>query len=212
VLDRLHLIRHGEVFNPEHVCYADLPGFDLSPLGCRQAEDAAAYVAATAPEALLVTSPLDRALQTAEIVAGVLGVPAVADDRLVDWRLTSRWAGVVWEELPDRFPGELDAYLTHPHDLPFSPESIGEAAHRMAAAVDDLERDHPGSTAVVVSHQDPIQALRLRLTGRPLSGLAEAKPRHAEVVTLRRTRSGWVEEGRWAPEAAADPSGRPPEP
>jgi broad specificity phosphatase PhoE len=202
VLARLHLVRHGEVRNPDHVCYADLPGFDLTEVGRVQARAAGHYLAAMAPASPVATSPLDRAVQTAEIIAAALGVAATTDRRLIEWELSSRWAGAVWEELPDRFPGELEAYLAHPHDLGFSPESIAETAERMNAVVADLGAGLPEGTAILVSHQDPIQALRLRLLGRPLSELPERKPRHGEVLTLQRTGAGWSEVARWVPDGA----------
>ncbi len=183
MLGRLYLVRHGEVANPRHLCYGDLPGFGLSPLGRAQAEEAAAYVAGLGADVLL-TSPLSRAVETAEAIGRRLDLPAVADLRLTEWRLGVRWNGVVWEDLPTAFPGELEAYLQHPADLPFSPESLETAAQRLAALVDELGEQHPGAAAVLVSHQDPVQAARLLLTGGDLADLHRSKPGHAAVLTL----------------------------
>lgn len=197
MLGRLQLVRHGEVANPRHICYGDLPGFGLSPAGRRQAEGAAAYLADAGAD-LLLTSPLQRAAETAEIIGRRLGLSAVSDVRLTEWRLGVRWNGVVWEDLPSVFPGELEAYLEHPADLPFSPESLSAAAERVAALVDDLGRRHPGAVAVVVSHQDPIQAARLLLTGGSLAALHHRKPGHASVITLT-PGSPWREGSCWEP-------------
>jgi probable phosphoglycerate mutase len=194
---RLHLVRHGDVANPRHVCYADLEGFPLSRLGRRQAAAAGARLAAIAPGSRIATSPLERAIETATIIAGALGDEPVVDDRLTEWRLATRWAGVVWEDLPDVFPGELEAYLAHPDTLPFSPESIAAVAERMSASVAELRE--PQRDLVVVSHQDPLQALRLRLLGRPLSELGDARPLHCEIVTLRNDGGRWIEEERRLP-------------
>ena len=193
--------------NPNHVCYADLPGYHLSDLGRRQAAASGRYLGTMAHGALLLTSPLDRAAETAAAIAEWVDADPVVDRRLIEWGLAGRWAGTVWEEIPDRFPGELEAYLAHPHDLSFSPESIAAAAGRMAAVVADLDRDHPLATAIVVSHQDPLQALRLHLLGRPLSELGEEKPRHGEVITLERRGGRWVERSRWEPAPADRVSG-----
>jgi broad specificity phosphatase PhoE len=193
VLRRIHLVRHGEVENPGHLVYADLPGFRLSALGRRQAEDAAAALAPVAGGALVVSSPLERALETAAAIAAAVGSAVVTDPGLTEWRLGRRWAGIAWEDLPDRFPGELEAYLAHPEDLPFSPESIAEVAARMAAVVDRLGAEHPGAEAILVSHQDPIQALRLHSTGRPFSALPVGKPAHCEVLTLDAAGDRWAE-------------------
>jgi probable phosphoglycerate mutase len=181
------------------VCYADLAGYHLSDLGRRQAAASGRYLGTIAKGALLITSPLDRAAETAAILAERVNTAPVTDGRLTEWGLAGRWAGVVWEAIPDRFPGELEAYLSHPHDLAFAPESIAAAARRMAAVVADLDRDHAGRTAIIVSHQDPLQALRLQLRERPLSELGDAKPRHGEVITLERQGGRWVERSRWEP-------------
>ena len=41
----VHLLRHGEVHNPDRVLYGRLPGFRLSALGARPAAEAAAWLA-----------------------------------------------------------------------------------------------------------------------------------------------------------------------
>ena len=200
-MERLHLVRHGEVENPRHVVYADLPGFSLSPTGRAQAAQAARHLARSGPD-IVLSSPLDRALETATAIARAVGVEVTVDDRLTEWRLSSRWAGVVWEDLPEHFPGELEAYLATPHDLPFAPETLIEVARRMATVVDDLEE---ARSAVLVSHQDPVQALRGHLLGDGPGSFLLGKPGHASVVTLERDADGWRETGYWEPDVPSDP-------
>ena len=190
-------MRHGEVANPRHVVYGDLPGFGLSPLGRRQAEGAAAHLAPQGAD-LLLTSPLQRAVETAAAIGGALGLRAVPDERLTEWRLGMRWNGTVWEDLSRTFPGELEAYLEHPADLPFSPESLAAVAARVASLVDELGERHPGARAVLVSHQDPVQAARLLLVGADLATLHRDKPGHAAVLTLL-PGPPWREAARWEP-------------
>jgi len=181
------------------VCYGDLPGFGLSATGRRQAAEAAAYLGDFGAD-LLLTSPLRRAVETAEVIGRRLGLPALPDDRLTEWRLGARWNGVVWEDLPAAFPGELEAYLDHPDDLPFSPESLEAAARRIADLVHELGERQRGAAAVLVSHQDPVQAARLLLTGGDLAALHRDKPGHAAVLTLS-PGDPWRETGRWEPAA-----------
>jgi len=199
VLGRLHLVRHGEVHNPRHVCYGDLPGFGLSPTGRRQAAAAARHLAAGGAD-LLLTSPLQRALETGAIIGRRLGLAASPEPRLTEWHLAMRWNGVIWEDLPTAFPGELEAYLEHPADLAFAPESIADAAGRVLDLVKELGRRHPGATAVLVSHQDPVQAARIALTGGTLASLHHDKPGHAAVLTFV-PGSPWREVSRWEPAA-----------
>ncbi len=196
------LVRHGEVENPRHLVYADLPGFSLSHAGREQAE----YTARRLPaNAVVVSSPLERAVETAAIIASVGGGSVATDAGLTEWRLASRWAGQPWDTLDAVFPGELNSYLAHPHDLPFSPESLDDLAQRIAAAVRRHATTADGPL-VIVSHQDPIQSARLLLSGRPLNTLNNDKPQHAGVVELRFDRSlPWIECAMWAPPQPAVP-------
>ncbi|MGH3824365.1 MAG: histidine phosphatase family protein, partial [Pseudonocardiaceae bacterium] len=69
----VHLLRHGEVHNPEQILYGRLPGFQLSDVGVRQAERVAAYLG-NHDVVHVVTSPLLRAQQTAALIATAHGV------------------------------------------------------------------------------------------------------------------------------------------
>lgn len=194
----IHLVRHGEVHNPRHVVYADLPGFHLSDLGRQQARLAATRLA-TAPLAAIVTSPLERAVATAELLAQPHGIEPQIDDRLTEWQLGHRWAGTVWEDLPEVFPGEFERYVEHPEDLPFSPESLAALAARISGAIEDWSTRRRDGDLVFVSHQDPIQAGKRALTGEGLAGYHADKPSHCSTITLERTRDGWVVIANWRP-------------
>ena len=67
----VHLLRHGEVHNPEGVLYGRLPGYNLSDLG-REMADRAAEALARRDVAIVWSSPMERALQTAEPVAAMM--------------------------------------------------------------------------------------------------------------------------------------------
>jgi broad specificity phosphatase PhoE len=195
---RIHLIRHGEVHNPDHVVYASLPGYGLTDLGRSQAREAARYLGSS-PVVAVWSSPLERALDTAAIIAGRFGVPVRVEPELVEWRMADDWAGIVWEDLPERRPGELEAYLEHPWDLPFASESLDRLAHRMRTAITALHTRHSEGDVVVVSHQDPVQAARLSLTGRPLVSQNADKPDHCSVITLKPGKP-WRELTVWSPD------------
>ncbi len=185
------------------MCYGDLPGFGLSETGHRQAMAAAARVAALGID-VVVSSPLQRALETAQILAAGLALEVQRDERLTEWALGRRWAGTVWQQLPEKYPGELEAYLDHPQDLPFSPEPLAAVAERMTAAVEDIGAAFPDGVAVIVSHQDPVQAARLHLTGIELARLPEEKPGHCTIISLG-AGYPWLEREVWHPDVPAAP-------
>jgi broad specificity phosphatase PhoE len=159
----VHLLRHGEVHNPGKILYGRLPGFRLSTDGEAMAEKAAAWFAGH-DVTLLVSSPLERARQTAAPIAEALGLTVTIDDRLIE-------AGNAFEGLK---VGVGDGALREPKHWwklrnPFRPswgEPYVEIAARMLAAVEAARDAARGHEAVLVSHQLPIWTLRLHLEGR----------------------------------------------
>jgi broad specificity phosphatase PhoE len=193
----VHLVRHGEVANPDNLVYGSLPGFGLSTLGLEQARKVGRYLGPR-PLVAIWSSPLERSLRTAEEIAARSGVPVRVDNDLTEWYLSDRWKGHPWAKLSSTFPGELEAYLDHPQNLAFSPESLDELADRMASVCRKLDSEHPHGDVVLVSHQDPIQAGRLRLIGSSMHNFHAEKPDHGSVLTLR-PGDAWKEETIWTP-------------
>lgn len=194
----VHLVRHAEVDNPNHLVTGSMPGFDLSPHGLEQARRVGRYLSPRAVVAIW-SSPQQRSLRTAEEIAARSTVPVRVHPDLTDWEVTERWKGNPWNSLPSRFPGELEAYLDRPTKLDFVSEQLADVAERVAAVARRLDEDHPHGDVVIVSHQDPIQAARLHLTGEGLESLHQERPANGAVITLRPGRT-WREETSWQPE------------
>jgi broad specificity phosphatase PhoE len=161
----VHLVRHGEVDNPTKVLYGRLPGYRLSALGEQMAAVVASALAGR-DIALLVTSPLERAQQTATPLAEMTGLPVSVDARLIE--STNFFEGMR--------VGVGDGALRDPRNWrvlynPFRP-SWGEpyisVAARMHAAVLDARSRAEGHEAVCISHQLPIWTLRRYLEHRRL--------------------------------------------
>ena len=161
---RVHLLRHGEVFNPEKILYGRLPGFLLSELGHRMARMAADDLSGR-DIVHLVSSPLERAQQTAQPLVDDTGLELVIDDRVI--------------EAGNRFEGRAVAggqgllKLSHLPLArnPFRPswgEPYTEIRDRMIPAVWAARDAARGHEAVIVSHQLPIWTTRLSAERRPL--------------------------------------------
>ena len=161
----VHLLRHGEVHNPEKVLYGRLPGYRLSDLGDRMAERAAEWFAGR-DVVRLVSSPLERARQTATPLAARLGLPVVLDERLIE-------SDNVFE---GRSVGVGDGALRSPRAWwhlrnPFLPswgEPYTQVALRMHAAAEVAREAARGHEVVLVSHQLPIWIARLSAEHRRL--------------------------------------------
>src|SRR5256885_776023 len=94
------LVRHADVYNPEHVFYGRLPRFRISELGQRQAAFVRDYLA-DAPIAGLYSSPMLRARLTARILAEAHpGLPIRRASELIEVR--TGWMGTSNDDLPDR--------------------------------------------------------------------------------------------------------------
>ncbi|WP_112137272.1 histidine phosphatase family protein [Glycomyces dulcitolivorans] len=153
----VHLLRHGEVHNPEGVLYGRLPGYGLSELGKEMALAAAEKLSGR-DIVHVGSSPLQRAQETAEPVAASHRLHAVTYDGVIE-------AGNSFEGLK---VGVGDGALRQPRYWwrlrdPFRP-SWGEAyldiARRMMDALDKARAAADGAEAVVVSHQLPIWTVR----------------------------------------------------
>ncbi len=166
VLDTvLHLLRHGEVYNPGGVLYGRLPDFHLSEEGRLMAKAAAGFLAGR-DVVLLQSSPLDRARETAAPLAAQFGLEVSIDDRLIE--PTNVFEGTT----VGVGPGALrnPANWRHLYN-PFRPswgEPYREVAARMLAAMAAAVRAARGHEAVLVSHQLPIWIARRAAEGRPL--------------------------------------------
>ena len=192
---QIHLVRHGEVANPNHVVYGDLDGFDLSPLGVRQAHAAAAYLA-DRPIGTVITSPLARAIQTATAIARRHGSDPIPDARLIETRQFPHWTGHRWSDVAVDHRDELARYLEDATSIGSGHETIHDVARRVGDAIADHAASlGDGQELVVVGHQDPTQAIRLHLTGRSLSSLRHEPPGHAAVITLTQDGAMWTEVG-----------------
>jgi broad specificity phosphatase PhoE len=161
----VHMVRHGEVENPQRVLYGRIPGFHLSAEGRVQAKAVADFLAGR-DVTVARSSPLERALETAEPLAVEFGLPVVVDDRLIE----------PWNHFEGMTFGVGDGSLRQPrhwHHLrnPFRPswgEPYAEIEARMRAALSDAADAAHGHEAVCVSHQLPIWVLRRSVESRRL--------------------------------------------
>ncbi len=176
----VHLVRHGQVHNPEGVLYGRTPGFGLSDLGRRMAERLGEHFA-DATLARLVSSPLQRAQETmAPIAARHPDLEVHIDDRVIE-------AANVFE---GRSFGKRNEILLRPSSWwamrnPLRP-SWGEAytsiVARMRAALSDAASHAVGGEVVIVSHELPIWMARCWAEGRPL--VHDPRRREARLASV----------------------------
>ena len=161
----VHVIRHGEVENPEKILYGRQPGWSLSQRGEEMAQVIADW-SKSIDLGALHASPLQRAQETAAPIARAHSLDITTDEKLI--------------EAANIFEGQKfelgSGVLKHPSSWkhlvnPWKPswgEPYQEQISRMLAAVFQVRDAAQGKDAILVSHQLPIWILRSAIEGRRL--------------------------------------------
>ena len=148
--DLIHLVRHGEVHNPDGVLYGRIPGYHLSELGHRMAEVSAASLTGH-PVRALFASPLQRTQESALPWATRFGLDITTDERLIEphnWFEGKRMREAI--RRPDAWPQLA---------WPFRPswgEPYVSVRLRMFGVIEDAWNAVDDGEVVLVSHQMPI--------------------------------------------------------
>ena len=196
---QIHLVRHGEVYNPEGILYGRLPGYHLSELGHKMAAAAAANLQGH-PIVKLHSSPLQRAQESAKPWADAFGLDIVTDERLIE--PLNRFEGGSFEFGP--------RVLTKPRVWPWiiNPwrPSWGEpyvsVAARMLAAMNETWDSVDGGEIVMVSHQMPIVMVQRSLAGKKLFHDPRKRRCHlSSITTIEKRGDRFVEVGYQDPAA-----------
>ncbi|WP_460520861.1 histidine phosphatase family protein [Humibacter antri] len=167
---QVHLVRHGEVHNPDGILYGRMSGFHLSELGRTMAQSAADdLVARDRPVATVIASPLQRTQESAAPIAQAYGLATETDARLIEG--ANRFEGTVMSRAlrnPINWP-----WMVNPL-RPSWGEPYRSIEERMLAAIHNAfdraeaaahRADSTGSDVVLVGHQLPIWVAHLSVAG-----------------------------------------------
>ncbi|MGO3147801.1 MAG: histidine phosphatase family protein [Leucobacter sp.] len=189
----LHLVRHGEVHNPDLVLYGRIPGFRLSERGHEMAEAAALELAGSDRKvAALYASPLERAQQSARPIASALSLEIQTEERIIE--PTNFFEGKV-NSGPDaafKKPRYWYKFLN-----PFRPswgEPYRQVAARVREAMDDAWENTEGGDIVMVLHQSPIWMAHLDIAGKSLfHNPATRRCALSSITSFERRGERWFE-------------------
>lgn len=196
----LHVIRHGEVYNPEKVLYGRLPNFRLSDTGKAQAQ-ATATALANVPLQALYASPLQRAQETARAILAHHPNLAIQTEEGLNEVLTpyqGRTSAEIdilgWDKLYDK---NLPPY-----------ETVATLRHRVLSCVQSFRERHQHQTIASVTHGDVVVSLFAHACGLPEDDLGKerllelgfpvAYPATASILTLTYTTHQVDERPHWA--------------
>ncbi|MEI7913867.1 MAG: bifunctional RNase H/acid phosphatase [Mycobacteriaceae bacterium] len=155
---RLLLLRHGQTDLSRQRRYSGRGNPELTETGRRQAADAAHYLSQRGGIAAVVSSPLQRAYDTAAAAADALGLPVRVDDDLIETDF-GEWEGLTFAEAAERHPDLHGRWLRDTALRPPGGESFDDVAERVRRARDRIVAEHGPGTVLVVSHVTPIKTL-----------------------------------------------------
>jgi broad specificity phosphatase PhoE len=174
----LYLIRHGAT-EANLAKPARLQGRKsdaaLAPLGIRQAQATRDFLAIR-PIDYCYSSPMRRAVQTAEIVTAPHGLrPTILED-LTECDI-GRWEGLDWPKIRQMDETAYQRFMSRPGQFGYpGGESFTDVYNRVAPTLDDLLDEHAGHSILVVAHH---------IVNRTyLAGLLGLKPDQARQVSL----------------------------
>jgi broad specificity phosphatase PhoE len=160
----IYLIRHCEVQNSDHVIYGRLPGFNLCSRGQYQAEKLHEYFVDKDIH-IIISSPLERAVQTAEIISGGR-VPITIEREIIEADY-KKWEGIRADERD-----------------PKDGETLAHVEKRMKKAILSAVSKYQGKNILMVSHADPIIIAKLSFEEQPLKNVNKVELRNASITTL----------------------------
>jgi len=141
----LYLMRHGEVHNPAHILYGRMPGYYLSEAGKEQAHAAGGWLA-DKPLTAIYASPMERAQQTAGIVAGYQpDLSPATDERIIE--VSTPYEGQPTADLAAK-GWDLYSGNQPPHEVP------GTVLERVLDFIDSIVERHSGQSVAAVAHGD----------------------------------------------------------
>ncbi len=164
---RLLLLRHGQTELSRQRRYSGRGNPELTETGRRQAADAARYLAGKGGISAVVSSPLQRAYDTAKAAADALGLAVRVDEDLTETDF-GEWEGLTFSEAAERHPDLHGRWLRDTGLAAPGGESFDDVQHRVERVRDRVVADHGPATVLVVSHVTPIKTLlRLALGAGP---------------------------------------------
>lgn len=161
----VHLVRHGEVHNPEKILYGRMPGYTLSERGRKQAATTAAAFT-DHDVAYLAASPLQRVQETAEPFVEITGLELHTDENLLE--AGSRFEGLRTRGWRSQLLNPVRWQLMYNPLQPSWGEHYVDIATRVMKAVDRAREAAEGREAILVSHQLPIVCIQRVARGQRL--------------------------------------------
>jgi probable phosphoglycerate mutase len=186
------MLRHGVTEHTVNKVFSGLGGDDpgLTDLGREQARRAAARLAQRGPIDVIVSSPLRRTRETAEVVAEKLGLDVQLEPGFAEAAF-GEWDGFSFPDIMERWPDDIRSWLDSPAVAPPGGESLDAVSERVDEARKRLLSDFEGQTVVVVSHVTPIKMMLKLALDAEMDMVHRFELAPASITTLQWWSDGW---------------------
>lgn len=159
---KLFLVRHGQTqwnASQRYQGHTDVP---LNDVGRQQARSVADYLYANEPVEAVYCSDLQRARETASIIASRYGLVPIPDPRLREFCF-GVWEGLTFSEIYARYREDYDQWYNNPHHFTVpGGECFQHVVERSHQAVHEIISRHQDST-LIVTHGGVIKAILLQI-------------------------------------------------
>jgi broad specificity phosphatase PhoE len=176
-----HLVRHGETDEVDRTLCGRMPGVSLNGVGKAQAHAAALRLGGLQPLRIF-SSSLQRARETAEIIAGETGCPLQPADELQEIDC-GEWTGKAFADL-HKDPRWKDWNEARAVTRPPGGEMMIEVQARVVGFLESLRRMYDNARLVIVSHSDVIKAAILFHVGISLDLFSRIEVAPGSISTL----------------------------
>ena len=182
---KIYLVRHGESTANEEGIFLGQANRDLTEKGHIQAEKSAEFLSNAQIDAI-ISSDLDRAVQTAQHLADKKGMEVIKDQGIREIN-AGEWDFKKFDELPHLYPEEYAIWLTDVGRARCTGgESFLETQERVYRAMEEIAKKYENKTVAIYSHGTAIQSFICKVKGVPLSRVRQDLPyaTNASVTTL----------------------------
>lgn len=185
-MPRYILVRHGQTQWNKEGKYTGQSDIPLNETGKEQAKKVSADILALKPD-LIISSDLQRAILTAKLIrAGQTQIPLRTDQRLREIH-QGEWEGLQEEEIKLRFESQFASRKEDPLKVaPPGGETIGQVYDRVLNFLNDIGRQYPDQTVLIVAHGVVLAIIDLIGCGEPIEKVFDHIPENAKIhlVTL----------------------------
>lgn len=168
----IYIVRHGQSLGNLKGGFAGHTDYPLSELGHKQARITADFLKSEQIDAV-ISSPLSRAVQTAEPIAQDRGLDIITNEGFIEMNF-GEWEGMAIEEVEEKYDGAFTVWKTQMYKTVCpGGESTIECYNRAIKALESTAKQYEEKNVCITTHGAVIRCLCCYLHGMPIEKLQD---------------------------------------